>query len=487
MEKKQSHPELEKVQEYREAVYSHFAYRADAQMDLLDALSSNQEAQSVVELSLNPLFRRGYSSLSEAINAAFEASDGGPGQRQAQNRAVLKLTARYAPAPEKRKFWLFGVDGSGIGRPFARTLADRQYVYAPYAVAGNKPVMIGHAYHATALLLERERKVEPCWLYPLLLERIGSESNEQQVAAGTTRFLQEEASLPWHGQLCVEVADSKYSRLDFIGETVSLPHLVTVTRVRNNQVFYWPAQPIVIPAFQPPKKGAKKRYGNPFQLCAPQTWGEPYASLRLPYTNRKGRAYTAEIRHWQDLLETGTRTLPMHKHPFDLLCVRLLDEHEQPIFKHPLWLKVHGQRRHELSAQELYLAYLQRADLEHFWRFGKQRLLLASFQTPDVEHEESWLQLVQLAYTQLFLIHPLLSTLPRPWERHLPAANYTVASPTQALRQAATILRQIGTPALPPKPRGNSSGRPLGFKPAPRSRPPIVKKHKKAPKRLASP
>ena len=35
-------------------------------------------------------------------------------------------------------------------------------------------------------------------------------------------------------------------------------------------------------------------------------------------------------------------------------------------------------------------------------RFGKQRLLMTQFQTPDVEHEENWIQFVLLAYVQLW-------------------------------------------------------------------------------------
>ncbi len=49
-----------------------------------------------------------------------------------------------------------------------------------------------------------------------------------------------------------------------------------------------------------------------------------------------------------------------------------------------------GQRDQELSLLEVHQAYRQRCDLEHFFRFGKQKLLLASDQTPDVEHEENW-------------------------------------------------------------------------------------------------
>ena len=47
-----------------------------------------------------------------------------------------------------------------------------------------------------------------------------------------------------------------------------------------------------------------------------------------------------------------------------------------------------GERRIELSLLDIYEAYLQRYDLEHFFRFGKQKLLLDKFQTPDDQHEE---------------------------------------------------------------------------------------------------
>ena len=479
----------QRLQTYRQEVYQHFSKRADVQMELIDTLSSNLTAESVVELSENAQFRHGYSSITDAIDAAFQASsiECGKSERQAQNRAIMQLSAAYAPGLAKRNFWLFAADGSGISRKFAPTLADRTYVYSPYPVAGNKPVTIGHAYHATVLLLERARASEPCWVYPCLIERIASDESEQQVAAESLRYLHDEPSLPWHGQLCVQVADSKYSQLDYIGVTVGLANVVTVTRLRSNQVFYWPAIPPLTPANEKKKPGNKKRYGEKFKLKDAASWGEAHESLLLPYRSSQGRLYTVQIQRWHDLLETGRRKLAMYQHPFDLLHIRLLDEQQQPLFKKPLWLKLHGARRRELSTQDGYTAYLQRMDIEQFWRFGKQRLLLASYQTPDVEHEESWLHLVQLAYTQLYLMRPLLAACPRPWERYLPSASYPSPSPTHVLRQAPSIFSQIGTPAQPPKPRGIAKGRAQGFHPPPRPRLPIVKKVQKQPEMLASP
>ena len=93
----------------------------------------------------------------------------------------------------------------------------------------------------------------------------------------------------------------------------------------------------------------------------------------------------------------------MHQFPLKLIRIRLFREEGTLLYKRPLWLIVAGERGHELSLEELYQAYRQRYDLEHFFRFGKQRLLMDKYQTPDVEHEENWWRLVTLAYLQLYL------------------------------------------------------------------------------------
>ena len=54
-------------QNFRQNLYDSFEHCCDSVMDLLDALSGNDRANSVAELSLDPLFRRGYSSLYKAI------------------------------------------------------------------------------------------------------------------------------------------------------------------------------------------------------------------------------------------------------------------------------------------------------------------------------------------------------------------------------------------------------------------------------------
>ena len=46
------------IKNFREKFYQILSHRRDAAFELVDSLSSNTNAKSVVELSLNPLHRR---------------------------------------------------------------------------------------------------------------------------------------------------------------------------------------------------------------------------------------------------------------------------------------------------------------------------------------------------------------------------------------------------------------------------------------------
>jgi len=67
-----------------------------------------------------------------------------------------------------------------------------------------------------------------------------------------------------------------------------------------------------------------------------------------------------------------------------------------------------GEQRGELSPIVAYQSYRQRYDLEHMFRFSKQRLLMTEFQTPEIEHmSENWIRLVMLSYVQLWAAREL--------------------------------------------------------------------------------
>jgi hypothetical protein len=461
---------ITQLEQFRLEVYHSFDHRADATMEVLDALTGNTSARSVVELSLAPDFRRTYSSVYAAIGACFTIAK--PEHRRRREQTLLRLIAAHLTAPQPRKFWLFGMDATAIPRIFAPTLPDRGFVHCANPIGGNKPITIGHQYSLLACLPDKRPGVDPAWIVPLLWRRIATQETEIQVGVAQVATLLADARLPFHHDLCVQVEDSRYSVAAFLSPMAQHANLVTITRLRGTRTLYRQAPPGAVAR----QAGHPTWYGQPFDLQDATTWGAPAETAETSYTSRRGRTYTVQIQAWRDLLMRGQRGRPMHKQPFTLLRVRWLDAAGQPVFKRELWLVVVGARRHELTLLEVQQAYRQRSDLEHFFRFGKQRLLLASFQTPDDEREANWLQLGQLAYAQLYLSRTLVNSSPRPWERYLPSRLTAVATPTTTQRDFAHIIRPIGTPAQAPKRRGNAPGRAKGRCPGPRPRYSVVKK-----------
>ena len=453
------------LKQFRKELYQNFTKCADTLLELVDAVCSNLSATSVVELSQTACFRREYSSLFKAID-----------KWDAPKMMLPHLLQPYLPQPEQRQFWLLMVDVTAQPRPYGQTVADRGMVYQPTVVKGNKPVTIGHQYSSVVLGLEPEQGTSNSWVLPLLTERVASSQDKEMVGSQQIDALLDDPQLPFGQALCVEVADSSYSKPEYLHAHRRHPNLVTIARLKGNRTLYhqFQAEPDAVKS-----AGHPRWYGEPFKLSDPQL--APHESLTRWETSRRGKKYRVEIQAWHRMLMRGKRSLPLHKYPFTLLCITRYDEAGQPAFKRPLWLLVMGERRDELSLAEIYLAYLERFDIEHFFRFGKQKLLLTQFQTPEVEREEKWWQLNHIAYAQLWLARHLTEALPRPWERNLRAMKQRLISPTLAQRGFARIIRQLGTPAQPPKPRNNSSGRALGVKLPKRPRQPVIVKSKLKP------
>jgi hypothetical protein len=480
---------LTQLEQFRNELYTWFPHRADALMDLLDALSSNTTARSVVELSLNPCFRRQYGSLHDGIEQLFSMPQGQTclpeRPREQENEALLRLLVSFLPAPQQR-FRLLGIDVTSASRPFAKTLSDRTFVYQPNPVKGVKPITIGHQYSVLAVLPEHVHPDEPPWVLPLLVDRVPSQATKRATGLAQLTRLLEDTSLPFSHELCVQVVDSDYSALEFQGPVASQPNLVTITRLPGNRTVY--RSPVPRPEDAPPSRGHPTWFGASMRLKEPETWDPPDEVATTTLRTRKGQTYTVQLEGWHDLLRRGSREHPMHTHPFTLVRARVLDDQGQPVFTRPLWLTVIGARRGELSLVDIWTAYRQRYDVEHFFRFGKQRLLMDAYQTPDTTHEEHWWTLVQLAYWQLWLGRDLAEKLPRPWERYHPRFTDGSAeqdmgepspaspSPSDVQRDMARIIRQIGTPAQSPKPRGKSPGRSPGTCPGKRTRHPVIKK-----------
>jgi len=461
-------PKSEKqFSQFRLQLYQYFNnQRADTLIELLDALCSNSSPESVVLLSLSLYFRRDHNSLYKAITGYPLKED---------QDIPAELIGPYLPQPQKRKFWLLGVDVTSCPRPHARRLEDRGYVYQPNPIRGNKPVTVGHPFSEVFLLPERSPEEYAHWALPLSDKRVKTKADKKQAATQQIGRLLSHQGLPFWEQFCALVGDSDYSAPTFLATIGSQKNLVGILRVRSNRVFF--LQPKI--AHSVPKRGRPAIYGKAFKLRDGRTWPKPDETAATTFTGYKGQTYRVEIQAWHDLLMRGERKpalIPMQNHPFTLLRIHLYNEKGKPVHKKPLWLIVVGERRQELGLTETYEAYQQRYDMEHFFRYAKQNLLLDRFQTPVTRHEENWWEIVHLAYLQLWLARHSAGHRLRPWERYLPRVRGKPLSPSMVQRSFGGIIWQFGTPASAPKPRGNSPGRQKGTVLTPRPRQAVIYK-----------
>lgn len=116
---------LDKLIAFRKTIHELIPSYRDATLDLIDALSTNKNAQSVTQLSDNQFFRRKYNSLTKVIHYFLVSNDDEEVQvNQDKNRpsgsipadvdyqpnkliqkAIQKQIVHCCPTPEQRNFF----------------------------------------------------------------------------------------------------------------------------------------------------------------------------------------------------------------------------------------------------------------------------------------------------------------------------------------------------------------------------------------------
>jgi hypothetical protein len=479
--------------EFCQKLLSFFDNSSKEIVDLIVALASNGNAKSVTELALNPLFFFKYSSISNAIDNLFkykaiETSD--EKIRQAQylierfefDKKLQTLFKDDLPAKWKQKYRLLNNDVTSIFRPYSPTLENKEFVYAAnQVVKGNKPVNIGFRL-STIGLSAREDQV--AWNLPLSMLRVPVDMKSNSFAAKQIEAIVSNKEL-FEDDFFVCASDSAYCYRNFIHPNWHLNQLINIIRIAGHRNVSYPFKGVPHTG-----SGAPTRYGNIFKLGDADTHTQPDKIEEFEITLKKGnRQCKVVMKQWNDMLIRGSRTEKMHDKPFQLISVNVIGvKTNEPVFKKTLWLTVWGQKRNELSLTEIYEAFRLRFDIEFFFRFGKQRLLLAKYQTPKIEHLDNWFHIIELSYWLLYVNRKEGENIIRDWEKYLPKykdqdvkePNESLTkSPTQTQRAISGIISEFAKNNLIPKTRKNSPGRQKGETQTPKKRFEVVKKGKK--------
>ena len=425
------------IQQFRETVYQKIEKRADATLDLIDALTVAGHVASPVALSEEAAFQRQFSTVYDVLEA---------GSLDVVGLAELFYAAQSAESETIGGYAVYALDATRNERPAAETAAERGYLKSQAdAVAG-----VGYKFSWLVRLV----KWRTSWVAPQDVQRITPTSTDAATAVAQVQALDQRGA-----QRKAVVVDSLYASVVFLTAFLVTQTVAVLVRLRNNQVLYEKPSP------QPPgRKGAPRKHGAKFKLANPGRTPDQCETITL-------LGQTVRLQAWHAL----------HFHRLSalvglVLCVEFLRPDGTRRFRYPLWLFWTGAP--DLPLVELCRMYLWRFAIEHAFRFLKQHLGLNANQSTNLHSIEHWMWLCALAYTQLLLMRHQVADLRPPWQRHPPLAQPHGLTPGQVQRAASRFLLRLGTPAAPPRPAGKGTGRRLGFRPKPKTRFKVVYKTK---------
>ena len=168
------------LQQFRQAVYASLRQRADATLDLLDALTVAGHVESPVALSEQPLFRRQFSGVYDVLaEAALDP----------QQLAQVLYEAQPRDSDTLAGYEVYAVDTTPTARPAAETLADR----GQWKKGQAEPVQVGHKYSWLARLVT----VGTSWVAPQAVCRVPSATTDSKAAVGPVQESETRRGLFW--------------------------------------------------------------------------------------------------------------------------------------------------------------------------------------------------------------------------------------------------------------------------------------------------
>lgn len=407
-------------------------------------------------------------------------------------------------------------DFTSIAKPHSARLAERGFVPIPNCIIqGNKPIDIGYQYSYVNLGLYDlpNRPNDVAWSLPLSQQRLEVDADKLVVARQQLHGLLEQTDLPFSSATkVVNMVDSAYGQPRYIRPLVqSFDQLLVLPRLRYGSKIYC--------KYTGKQKtgGRNKSYEDaPYYLqtqdrrmCYNPKTKSKFEKMQRPifeldtteqdefeYRSKKGKKIIVQLCRWNDLLLRGTRQHPMDDMPFDLVAVKQTDKITgKSLFQRPLFIAIFGQQRHQHSTKQTRQDYLHRYDIEPFFRFSKQQLLLNKYQSPDVQHFDAWVQTCSLAHCLLYLIADQSPINVPKWQQYLPQVKQAIEqmkkqnepaakkSPAITRKGAEVLFSTLDWTEFAPQESKNGRGRQKGTRFHPRTKQsPRRKLKKKLPK-----
>jgi len=340
-------------------------------------------------------------------------------------------------------------------------MEDRTFVHKADQLG--TPIMIGLEASVLVAIPEKEDG-EAKWTLPLSVERVSSKETACEIAKKQLLLL---AQMEVHDKkMSVITVDSGYTRLE-----PAEKNQVIIARGRSDRV----GRRLNNHQDEKKYRGRPRKY---IEGCIKFREDIPLDDKNAPDEQvedqmiYKGQAVYRLISRWNNIHLHDREGL------VDVVKVELFSKMDAvPLFDAPLLLIVSGIRRSQLSGQQVFECYQCRFDIEHFFRFQKQRLLFGGFQTADLRRQCNWWWICLMAYWLLYLSRFAAPESNRKWH---PKHEHRLASSGEVKRVfGSKIFPDLGSPSSKPVVRGKSNGRHFGTRFTKRSKQKVVKKSKR--------
>lgn len=319
------------------------------------------------------------------------------------------------------KYQLFQGDVTSTFHSYSNCMKDRGYVYnAMEQIPFQKKIKVGYRY-SYINVSGRWDLNSPHWSLPCNIKRVGLEDKSEAV------LLQQLSELAMQSvfsktKLNVIALDSGYGTAEYLGKIgeqckAVKDDLVSIVALRRGRKIWASYQG------EYNGHGSPQIYGAQYYL-SDSSKGDKIGLGTIPavktiiknYTNSKNKVCHIELSLWSDMKLRTKDGVDMKAVSFSVVRVRQIDVETGEVKGKPLWLAIHGKRKQEIDLWEVFSIYKCRFDVEHYFRFGKQKLLLNDYQTPEIEHYDTWHQIVAIAYWFLYAASQEVQDIRMPWE-----------------------------------------------------------------------
>jgi hypothetical protein len=441
---------------YRQELYVILGKRRDASMDLIDALACQQTAQSVTDLSEQPQFPRQYASVTDAVHYASKQQH----ELDAfMRRWGLQSTPRLSLGAGT--FRVLAVDSTPMPHLHANCLADRTIIHDASNQVTGKPINVGHKYSSVVGITD-----DPSWVSPICFDRIPSTESDATFGIKQVISISNQTV-----DSCIILLDSGYNNTPcrkIVRE--SNCNNIYIVRSACNRKYYIPA--IIIPG----RKGRRPKYGEVIDLYKPNDGANPDTTVMVATENQ---GYIS-VSYWK---KTYTKMKGMNGYEDPCSLIVLFEYRADHTLKHkkPIVLRVFMPEQLPFNGSDSAWLYNFRFCIERFFASKKRRLLLGRFQSPNVEHQQTFATMGSLAYQQWYLgkMSGAIQWRIKPWHRYPKRdPKGEKLSPSHVQRGFGSVLHSVGTPSVFVPTRSSPPGRQEGEVQTKRERHPVIRKSK---------